>query len=128
MFMTPYWLVTAERVMIVLGLLIGLKAIYDLRRYLSVAPDPVKNGKLITAGIYGVIRHPMYVAVWLVMLGVNLNSENWYIIALYPTIVVFFVFKTRYEESKLKTVYEGYLQYTKAVPAYFPKLFAKIHS
>lgn len=97
-----------------------LRAIYDLRKSLAIAPTPRQNGTLQTHGIYGYIRHPMYVAVWLIFGSLALRSGNYWKISLFIGIVVFFLQKARYEESLLLAKYPGYKNYQKKVGAYFP--------
>ena len=103
------------------GVTIGVASIYYLRHSLSVAPKPVKNGELQTYGIYQYIRHPMYVAVWLIMFGYVISTGSWWKLFSIIPIVIFFVVKSRYEERLLLKQYKGYKAYMKEVGAFFPK-------
>jgi len=104
------------------GLLILMKAIYDLRRSLSVAPAPSKNGKLQTKGIYKLIRHPMYLAVWFIFGGGVLRSGSYVKVILFLALIVFFIIKTKHEEKLLIEKYPGYEKYKKQVGTYCPKI------
>ena len=104
------------------GSLVLLRAIYDLRKSLAIAPAPKQNGTLQTHGIYGYIRHPMYVAVWLIFGSLAVRSGSYWKVALFAGIVVFFLLKARHEESLLSAKYPGYKNYQKKVGAYFPKI------
>jgi len=116
----PDWARLVMRIANIAGFIILFKAMYDLRRSLSVAPAPVKNGQLQTRGIYRIIRHPMYLAVWLIFGADVLRSGSLVKIGIFVGLVAFFVFKTRHEESLLKKKYPGYDKYMKRVGAFFP--------
>jgi protein-S-isoprenylcysteine O-methyltransferase Ste14 len=57
-----------------LAALVGLLALAAMGRDLRVHPVPARGVRLRTEGIYGVIRHPMYLAVLLAALGVVLAT------------------------------------------------------
>jgi protein-S-isoprenylcysteine O-methyltransferase Ste14 len=104
------------------GVTLGIAAIYYLRHSLSAAPHPIQNGQLQTYGLYQHIRHPMYVAVWLIMLGYVLSTGTWWKLVSIIPIVLFFVIKSRHEEKLLMKQYKGYRAYMKEVGAFFPKM------
>ena len=118
----PNWLEWLALVCSSLGFAILLKAIYDLRRSLAISPSPAENGRLQTSGIYGVVRHPMYIAVWLILGGGAVRSEGLVKIGIFIVIVVFFVVKTKHEEKMLKEKYRNYKNYTETVGGFFPKI------
>src|SRR5262245_40940541 len=57
-------------VLLVCGLVIASKARRDLGRSFSSAPTPVQSGALVDSGIYGRMRHPMY-------LGIIVGAFGW---------------------------------------------------
>ena len=92
---------------------------------LSVMPEPVSHGELITNGPYKLIRHPMYTSVLLgctAMLLLNITVLNG---ALVVALFVVLTFKIRREESLLQTKYVGYSEYSKHTGALLPKLSRK---
>ncbi len=115
-------LVTLSQVIGLAGFAIGLTAVFNLRKSLSIAPKPKENGQLQVHGIYAHIRHPMYVAVWMIMGGPAIASGNYYKIGIFIVLVVFFIFKTKHEERLLLKSYPGYESYMKKVGAYVPRV------
>ena len=102
-------------------IILGL-AVYNLRHSLSVAPAPNKNGRLQTKGIYSVVRHPMYVAVWLIMAASVINAGSWIKVGLFVLLVIFFVLKTRHEEKLLVKKYPSYKKYMETVGGFIPRI------
>lgn len=121
-FNIPDWYSYIDRGLTVLGFLILLRAAYDLRKSLAVAPTPKENGQLQVRGIYGYIRHPMYLAVWLILGSGAIASGSYSKIAVFSLLVVFFIIKTRHEEKLLIDKYKDYNKYMKSVGAYLPRL------
>jgi protein-S-isoprenylcysteine O-methyltransferase Ste14 len=117
----PDWIRVISLALSLLGAVILLRALFDLRHSLAVQPTPLADGKLQTCGMYALIRHPMYVAVWLIFGGIVLRSGSLLKAALFALLVVFFVFKARYEERLLQQKYQGYKDYMKRVGAFLPK-------
>ncbi len=120
-FKIPEWSTLTLGVLSGIGFAILLRAIYDLRQSLSVSPTPVRNGQLQTKGIYSWIRHPMYVAVWLILGSGAINSGSYTKLALFVVLVGFFVLKTRHEEKLLISKYKSYEEYMSRVGAYWPR-------
>ena len=55
---------------IIIAFIILLVAIKDLGRNLSPFPRPINNSNLVTNGIYGFTRHPMYYSLLFISFGV----------------------------------------------------------
>jgi len=120
------WSVAAQSGFILIGAstLLALWAIATMRlANFSVLPEPVKHGKLITAGPYRFIRHPMYTAVVCACLGATISHGmviNWiWLLGL----VVILTIKIRREEALLRQRYQAYDQYSKHTNALIPYLF-----
>ena len=61
-------------VLILLSLVIGLKAVFDMKiSNLNILPELKKEHNLVESGIYSFIRHPMYTAVMLFCLALTLS-------------------------------------------------------
>ncbi|NIN70387.1 MAG: hypothetical protein GTO46_00335 [Gemmatimonadetes bacterium] len=87
----------------------------------ELAPDG-RGGRLITEGIYGRIRHPRYIAVWLGTVAVAFftNYLAIYIIAvaILPALYLVVVM----EEKELRDRFgEEYVRYCERVPRFFPR-------
>jgi len=84
------------------------------------------NGKkeLITTGIFARVRHPLYLSILLLYLGLISLSLSLISIAIW--IFIFFLFNkmVTYEERDLERIFsDKFLEYKKAVPKWFPKLY-----
>jgi len=79
--------------------------------------------ELITRGIYGVIRHPMYASQWLLSIATPLLLQNW--IAGWLNLVVFiffYSFRVKAEEQMMLEQFgDQYRSYMQKVGAVFPK-------
>ncbi|MGD2217804.1 MAG: isoprenylcysteine carboxylmethyltransferase family protein [Gemmatimonadales bacterium] len=87
----------------------------------ELAPDG-RGGRLITEGIYGRIRHPRYIAVWLGTLAVAFftNYLAVYIIAIAILPALYLVVVL--EEQELRDRFgEEYISYCERVPRFFPR-------
>lgn len=87
----------------------------------ELAPDG-RGGRLITDGIYGRIRHPRYIAVWLGTVAVAFftNYLAVYIIAIAIIPALYFV--VLLEEKELRDRFgEEYVRYCERVPRFIPR-------
>src|SRR4051794_36476132 len=90
------------------GLVLLTIALIGLRRVIQVAPAPKDGGHLVSAGIYGVLRHPIYTAMVVLVTGLVLRRPALFTIPFGVVIIVFLVVKSRYEESLLRQAYPEY--------------------
>jgi len=87
----------------------------------SLTPMPVPNGAgLVAAGPYRRVRHPMYVAVVLVCLGLAVGSGALWCYVTVVVLCVFFDLKARVEERYLMAAYEGYAEYAARTGKFVP--------
>jgi len=109
------------------GVLVGVLALYKNHfSNFNIGPEIKKNASLITDGIYGYIRHPMYVSVLLIMLGVLVWYANIYELVLYILLVINMLVKMFYEESLWKAKGDEYKEYSKETSMLIPfKWFPK---
>lgn len=114
----------------VLGVFIGFFGIWlfylshrDLGKQWSVQLEIREEHKLISDGIYKYVRHPMYSAIWLVVIGQALLLQNF--IAGLAGLVTFgslyFLRVFKEEEMMVKTFGDEYLEYSKKTGRIFPK-------
>ena len=70
---------------------------------------------VIQEGMYGRIRHPMYLGIMVSFLGIPLMLNSWW--AMIPSIVIvgLFVYRTYREDQMLKDSLAGYAEYTEKV-------------
>ena len=80
--------------------------------YLSRTVEVQENQKVISSGLYGIVRHPMYLATLFMFLPLPLILGSfWGLVpfAFYPVIIVIRILN---EEKILKKELSGYTEYT----------------
>lgn len=105
--------------MIALGIVFWLSAVIK-----SKIDNSIKNNDLVTTGIYGYIRHPIYAAFLYMATGIIVIYGN---ILLFILPVIFWAFLTiamkKTEESWLTDLYgDDYINYSKKVNRFIPKV------
>ena len=110
----PAWCVIAAAVIFLAGY--GMYAeVMRENAYLSRTIEVQENQKVIDTGLYGVVRHPMYLATLLMFLPIPLILGSlWGLIpfALYPVVIVIRILN---EEKVLTEGLAGYCDYKKKV-------------
>ncbi len=104
----------AASVCLLLGYFIYMKVIRE-NAYLSRVVEVQKNQKVIDTGLYGLIRHPMYLATLLMFLAIPLvlgSYIGFMIMLIYPLAIVI---RIKNEEEVLDKNLEGYLEYKEKV-------------
>jgi len=88
-------------VFVIFGVYLHFRSRKELGKYLISSPTVFKNHKLITTGPYKYIRHPTYVASFIVMLGFVLISKSFVSLIFCLAIVMPFGFYKISVEEKL---------------------------
>lgn len=83
-----------------------------------------KTSKLIKTGPYKYIRHPMYSASFISVIGFGILTSNWLIFLIsFLILLIFYIYKISKEERFLKQLFKkDYLDYKKMTGGFFPKL------
>jgi protein-S-isoprenylcysteine O-methyltransferase Ste14 len=120
----PVWVGGLGVLILAAGLFIFWRAHVDLGLNWSPSLEIREKHELITRGIYGVIRHPMYASQWLMTLAQPLLLHNW--IAGFMNLLAFIPFyflRVKAEEQMMLdsfgTQYREYMERTGGV---FPKV------
>ena len=100
---------------IIIAFIILLVAIKDLGRNLSPFPRPIKNGNLVTTGIYRFTRHPMYYSLIFISFGVFITKLSIYYLFLSTSLGLIIKFKIALEEQYLNNKFKNYLLYKNEV-------------
>jgi len=100
---------------ITLVLLFGLVGILAFKE-IGIIPGVRQKSTVITSGIYGIIRHPLYLGGILMLLGLSLAFRAVNTLFYTPIIIVCFTLLAFLEEKSLAKEYgEEYLEYKRKV-------------
>jgi protein-S-isoprenylcysteine O-methyltransferase Ste14 len=120
----PTWASWLGVVILASALYVFWRAHADLGVNWSPTLELREKHQLITSGIYGVIRHPMYASQWLWVIAQPMLLPNW--IAGWLNLLIFIVFyavRVKAEEQLMIEQFgDDYRAYMKKVGAVFPKL------
>lgn len=110
----PVWLVAAAAVLQLVSY--GLYAeVMRENAYLSRTVEIQEHQKVIDTGLYGVVRHPMYLAVTLLFLTIPLVLGSWPCFVLFLCTPALLVLRIRNEEQVLVRGLPGYTEYQQRV-------------
>jgi protein-S-isoprenylcysteine O-methyltransferase Ste14 len=109
-------------VMLAIGLALLFAGFMGLGKSLTANPVPNQDGVLVTKGIYSIVRHPIYLGLLGITLGLVVSSGVWAQIIVWIALAVLLVYKMRWEEVLLTAKYKGYAEYMTKVPAIIPGL------
>lgn len=118
----PFLAITAP-LLIPSGLLVIAAGQSVLGGNLSPFPEPSKTNQLVTSGIYGMIRHPMYTGGLMSALGLaglTASKERMFL-----TLVLFFVLnvKASKEEDAMTKKHPEYKEYVRSTYKFFPWIY-----
>jgi len=108
------------------GILLVLAA-YLASKGLSIVFGEVREEPaVITKSVFGIVRHPIYLAEILVYLGLLLISLSMAAAAVWVGAIVFLHSISRYEERLLLARFgEAYADYMREVPMWLPRLWRR---
>lgn len=110
----PAWVVAVAAVVMVCGY--GLYAeVMRENAYLSRTVEVQENQKVISTGLYSIVRHPMYAATLVLYLAMPIVLGSW--VALIPFLAYPFIiaWRIRNEEQVLEEGLAGYREYEQQV-------------
>ena len=120
----PVWAGWLGVVILAGALYVFWRAHADLGANWSPTLEIREKHELITKGIYGIIRHPMYASQWLWVIAQPLLLQNW--IAGWLNLLIFILFyavRVKAEEQLMIEQFgDRYREYMQRVGAVFPKL------
>ncbi|MDH5406187.1 MAG: isoprenylcysteine carboxylmethyltransferase family protein [Candidatus Aminicenantes bacterium] len=106
------------------GLILRLVSIGTLRRHYTHSIAILEGHRLIKEGIYRYIRHPGYLSLLLVFLGIPLAFGSWVGLIIYGGLAIpLIIHRIRLEERLLEEHFrEEYATYKEKTPCLFPFL------
>ncbi len=110
----PDWIVYAAAVVFLLGYILYAEVLRE-NEYLSRTVEVQENQKVIDTGLYGIVRHPMYMSTILLFftMPIVLGSVISFVIMLVYIPII--AKRIRNEEQILEEGLEGYSEYKKRV-------------
>ncbi len=96
---------------ILLGSILIIFSIKELRKHISPMPKPKENSILITNGIYSKLRHPMYYALIIISIGFLLKNLSIYNLTLTLLLGMVIKCKIKLEEEYLINKFKKYKTY-----------------
>jgi len=102
----------------VVGVSVDCMAMWKLRRSFSIMAEV---RPLITGGIYGVIRHPLYLGEIIHFFGISLLFNNATAYGLFVTLLIMQTLRALIEEKKLFAHFPEYGEYRKRAGFFLPK-------
>lgn len=108
----------------VAGIILGVQAILTMRiGNFNIAPLNKPGSQLITRGIYSVIRHPMYLAQWLAMVGLVADYYSWLRLLVLLILTTTLLIKLHFEERQLRQHFSGYTAYADRTHKLIPYIY-----
>ena len=107
---------------IALGAVILVTSFVRLGRSLTANPVPKDDGVLVTSGLYGRVRHPIYFGLLVLALGVVLDAGWWPQIIIALMLYFLLNIKAQFEEDLLRKKYPEYKAYALKTPRFFPRI------
>ena len=110
----PSWVIVAASALFLFAYLLYAEVMRE-NAYLSRTIRVEEGQKLVDTGLYGIVRHPMYMATVLLFLMIPLVLGSWYALiafAFYPAIIVV---RLKDEEALLTRELPGYEAYKQKV-------------
>ena len=102
------------------GLVVAVLGVRGLGRSLTASPVPLDSSELVTGGLYGLVRHPIYSGLMFGALGVALAGATWEHLGVWVALVVLLMSKARWEERMLVERYADYADYALRVGRFIP--------
>lgn len=106
------------------GIFLGILAIFNMGiGNFNISPKKKDDGKLVTHGIYTLIRHPMYFAQLVALLPLVIDYFTYLRLGVYLILLITLLLKINFEEASLSKHFSGYLSYMKKTKKLIPFIF-----
>ena len=113
-YMLPDWVVIVGAVLFLLSYVLYAEVMRE-NAYLSRTIEVQENQKVVSTGLYGIVRHPMYMATIVLFLSMPLVLGSLYafiVFLIYPFVIAA---RIKNEEEVLEKGLEGYTEYKQKV-------------
>ena len=110
----PTWLVIVGDVLVAVGLGMSMLVV-NQNNYAAATITVEEQQPVISTGMYGLVRHPMYVGALIMMVGMPLALDSyWALLTVVPSLAVL-AMRIDDEEKMLRQELDGYDEYTHKV-------------
>jgi protein-S-isoprenylcysteine O-methyltransferase Ste14 len=123
-----YVLLSTGTLLILVGAAANILARLALKNNWSDHIKIYQDHRLMTGGVYHLVRHPMYASIMVMLLGGVLVYRNW--LALLLTLLIFIpmmTYRARQEETLLEAQFGDYAAYRQNTGMFFPRIGGKRH-
>jgi len=105
------WVVGAGSALCAIGVGVLAAALLALRGTVQIEPAPREGKELVQRGVYRFLRHPIYTAIVLCVIGLCLKAPSVAGGLAGLLVLLFLALKVRVEERYLVAAYAGYAPY-----------------
>lgn len=119
----PWVWLTLGAVLFTTGAFFGITGVRALGRSLTPFPKPIHDAPLVQAGIYRIVRHPLYSSLIFLSAGWSLCWSSWTALAVSLALVVVLDRKSRVEERWLQEKFPDYASYRQRVRRFIPWIY-----
>jgi protein-S-isoprenylcysteine O-methyltransferase Ste14 len=103
------------------GLVIAILARRTLGDNWSANVELKENHKLVTKGIYGVVRHPIYLGMFMMTVGAVLVFQSITVFSIFGVVMIVFIIRMKKEEELITKAFpDEYPAYKKRTKALIP--------
>lgn len=108
------WVVVVATIVFIMGYLIYVEVLRE-NTYLSRTIEIQENQQVVSTGLYGIVRHPMYTATLVLFLSMPLVFGSFFSFLIFLIYPVLIAKRIRNEEIVLERSLEGYSKYKEQV-------------
>lgn len=107
-------------VLVLFGAVLAILGAVGLGPALTASPIPLPDARLVTSGVYGVVRNPIYTGLLVGGLGlVVLGASVWHIVT-WVALLLLLAGKARWEERMLRARHPEFDDYAARVGRFVP--------
>lgn len=124
LFAPPDFLDVFGILLMIVGLALAIIALVSLGAALTPTPVPQENTALRTAGIYSLVRHPVYSGILIAALGFTLAVGSIWQVVLWVALAIFFYAKAFWEDRLLAEKHGvAWFDYADHVGGFIPRFW-----
>lgn len=106
------------------GLLTVVWGVLGLGPALTASPIPKEQAPLVTQGVYGLVRNPIYSGLMIIGAGLVVFGASWWHVATWVALIVLLSLKARWEERMLGAAHPEFTAYAQRVGRFIPGIGA----